>query len=405
MKVLVNLFILTISCLVTTITYGQTIENLTFSCEENINLLQLYFTGDAPSGLENSNIYLDFPPFDNEGGFGDEDITTASILEECTVGVCNPVFIAGTYYPYKIDADLCNQLVSLDAINVNVIFQDSEGDLRVYEYRSSANPPSTSLLVDCPVSIIRRDGKIALEYSANTNSESIFTDVAFVFDEDEDADEYNGFYQPIASSSSSNVVTYNLIYNEIFMDVTVVFRDGDDIRTCVFKDGSYCDDCPPNLGDSNECVGHLEVCWDDILAYFAEDNLISCEQWAGDCGLNGFIYRTGKVGIGGNGVLDDYSLTVAGSILTEQFKVAIKDRWADYVFAEDYSLLSLPEVAGYIKQNGHLPNTPSAKEIDAKGYIDLAATKINQQEKIEELFLHVIDLQKRVERLRGQIRE
>ena len=94
--------------------------------------------------------------------------------------------------------------------------------------------------------------------------------------------------------------------------------------------------------------------------------------------------------------INHFRLFVAGGILTEE--VIVRTNWADYVFASDYELLSLSEVADHIAQKGHLHNTPSAAEVETNG-LQLGAMMVNQQEKIEELFLHLIALEKRVEQL------
>ncbi|HEX8016988.1 MAG TPA: hypothetical protein VF465_17275 [Flavobacterium sp.] len=39
----------------------------------------------------------------------------------------------------------------------------------------------------------------------------------------------------------------------------------------------------------------------------------------------------------------------------------------DYVFANDYKLKSLQEIEEYIKKNSHMPEIPSAKEIEKNG--------------------------------------
>ena len=91
-----------------------------------------------------------------------------------------------------------------------------------------------------------------------------------------------------------------------------------------------------------------------------------------------------------------YHLFVEGGILTEE--VLVRTGWADYVFAEDYDLQSLEEVEAHIAENGHLPNTPSAQEIE-NGGLQLGAATVNQQEKIEELFLYLIEMNKELETL------
>lgn len=98
-----------------------------------------------------------------------------------------------------------------------------------------------------------------------------------------------------------------------------------------------------------------------------------------------------------------YNLLVKGGILTEKVKVALAQAgtdWADYVFEEDYKLMPLNEVEQHIKLNKHLPNVPSAEEMVANG-LDVAATNKMLMEKIEELTLYVIDLNKEVQKLKS----
>lgn len=118
----------------------------------------------------------------------------------------------------------------------------------------------------------------------------------------------------------------------------------------------------------------------------------------------------GKVGIGGNtttgfgnypttagGVsVSNYNLFVKGGILTEEVRVNIASSWADYVFNKDYNLKSLPEVEKFISANGHLPNVPSAAQVREQG-IELGEMSKIQQEKIEELTLYIIQLNKKLE--------
>ena len=77
--------------------------------------------------------------------------------------------------------------------------------------------------------------------------------------------------------------------------------------------------------------------------------------------------------------------------------------WCDYVFEENYEFLTLDEVALFIKKNGHLPKTPSAAEIEADGGFELKFVALNHQEKIEELFLHLIELNKEADQLEREL--
>lgn len=102
----------------------------------------------------------------------------------------------------------------------------------------------------------------------------------------------------------------------------------------------------------------------------------------------------------------DYNLYVGIGILTEKLTVALRstDNWADYVFKDDYNLLSLKEVEKHIEEKGHLPNVPSAEEVVESG-IDVAKMDAKLLEKIEELTLYVIAQNKRLEKQEKQIEE
>ncbi|MBL7909929.1 MAG: hypothetical protein JNJ41_02595 [Bacteroidia bacterium] len=92
-----------------------------------------------------------------------------------------------------------------------------------------------------------------------------------------------------------------------------------------------------------------------------------------------------------------YKLYVQTGILTEKVKVALINTvdWADYVFEKNYKLKSLEEVDSYISANEHLPGVPSASELVEQGGIDLGKMDAKLMEKIEELTLYSIQLNKK----------
>jgi len=94
----------------------------------------------------------------------------------------------------------------------------------------------------------------------------------------------------------------------------------------------------------------------------------------------------GNVGIGINN--PDERLAVNGKIRAREIKVEIAN-WPDYVFSKTYPLPTLQEIESHIKEKGHLPGIPSAKEVKAKG-IDLGEMNAKLLQKIEELTLHLI---------------
>lgn len=98
----------------------------------------------------------------------------------------------------------------------------------------------------------------------------------------------------------------------------------------------------------------------------------------------------------------DYKLVVNGGIISKEVKV--RSDFADYVFEKDYNLLTLTEVENHIQEKGHLHNTPSAKDIQKNG-LNVGEITTNQQEKIEELFLHLIEMEKRISELEKENQE
>lgn len=78
--------------------------------------------------------------------------------------------------------------------------------------------------------------------------------------------------------------------------------------------------------------------------------------------------------------------------------------WPDYVFEKDYKLLSLKEVEKHIKEKKHLPNIPSAKEVEEKGSFSLGEMNKKLLEKVEELTLYLIDQNKQLEKQAKRIK-
>lgn len=73
----------------------------------------------------------------------------------------------------------------------------------------------------------------------------------------------------------------------------------------------------------------------------------------------------------------------------------------DYVFEKGYNLLSLEETEKFINENKHLPEIPSQKEVDING-LNLYDMNILLLKKVEELTLHIIKLNKKIEANKGK---
>jgi hypothetical protein len=101
----------------------------------------------------------------------------------------------------------------------------------------------------------------------------------------------------------------------------------------------------------------------------------------------------GNVGIGTHNLTE--KLSVNGKIRAKEIKVEADNgtNWPDYVFQNDYKLLSLAAIEKHIKEKGHLPEVPSAKEVEKDG-IALGANQAVLLKKIEELTLYMIEQDK-----------
>ncbi|WP_394674027.1 cell wall anchor protein [uncultured Chryseobacterium sp.] len=114
------------------------------------------------------------------------------------------------------------------------------------------------------------------------------------------------------------------------------------------------------------------------------------------------VNNMGKVTVGTDQYDNDpgYIFYVRKGIKAERIKVEIPSAngWADYVFKKDYKLRTLDEVEKHIAEKGHLPNIPSATEIEKNG-INLGEMDAKLLEKIEELTLYSIDQNKQIKKL------
>jgi hypothetical protein len=123
---------------------------------------------------------------------------------------------------------------------------------------------------------------------------------------------------------------------------------------------------------------------------------------------NGFNFGIGttdpqaKLHVNGTFIVTDgntvnLKVTQAGKIFARDVEVKI-GTFPDYVFNESYDLKPIEQVKKYIEDEKHLPNIPSAKEIEANG-IGLGELAKKQMEKIEELTLYIIHLNDRINKL------
>ena len=84
----------------------------------------------------------------------------------------------------------------------------------------------------------------------------------------------------------------------------------------------------------------------------------------------------------------------------------------DYVFQKyfmghsslkgDYQFKTLEQIEVFVKENNHLPGITSASEAKKQGFWNLGKSNIQNLEKIEELFLHTIEQEKKIKTLKEE---
>ncbi len=113
----------------------------------------------------------------------------------------------------------------------------------------------------------------------------------------------------------------------------------------------------------------------------------------GDSWFNG-----GNVGIGTTAP-GTFKLAVNGNVRAKEIKV--ETGWSDFVFEKDYNLPTLEEVEEHIQDKGHLKDIPSAEEVAENGIL-LGEMDSKLLQKIEELTLYMIDMNKQIQQLKKE---
>nr|WP_320120079.1 hypothetical protein [uncultured Marinifilum sp.] len=96
----------------------------------------------------------------------------------------------------------------------------------------------------------------------------------------------------------------------------------------------------------------------------------------------------------------EFPLAVNGKIRAKEVKV--ESDWADFVFEDDYQLRTLSEVNNFIKENRHLPDIPSEKQVKEEG-ISVGEMNAKLLQKIEELTLYIIQQQEQINTLQTKV--
>lgn len=96
-------------------------------------------------------------------------------------------------------------------------------------------------------------------------------------------------------------------------------------------------------------------------------------------------------------------LTVDGKVVCKELFVTTSN-WADSVLAPEYTLMPMESLRAFIDSTGHLPNVPTAGDVQVNGS-NLAQNDVMLLAKVEELTLYMLQLQEQNMQLQKRIEE
>ena len=182
----------------------------------------------------------------------------------------------------------------------------------------------------------------------------------------------------------SQKLSYNIIQDRKTANITLRLRKISDSRVHLT---AYCPIAHRSMIVSfKKGIGSVDVSLGSSSVIDSNGDLLVSEP----------AYQTvlsGSVGIG-TSINQDEDLAVNGKIKAKEIKV--ETGWSDFVFEADYRLRPLAEVEQFIEENKHLPDIPSAKEVETNG-VNVGEMEAKLLQKIEELTLYVIELKKQNE--------
>ncbi len=150
-------------------------------------------------------------------------------------------------------------------------------------------------------------------------------------------------------------------------------------------------------------IGAGEIQSDAVSSDEIEDASILNEDIAATAAIDGFK------------IIPDFTqgITTTGG-LSVQADIILNGNMVvpDYVFQnyfdgfsnlnEDYTFKSLSEIEHFLKKNKHLPGVTSAAKAKKEGHWNLSKSNLQNLEKIEELFLHTIEQEKKIKALQSK---
>ena len=146
-----------------------------------------------------------------------------------------------------------------------------------------------------------------------------------------------------------------------------------------------------------------------------KDDAVTTDKILDGTITNNDISGTPADAIDGSKIVPDFTqgiTTTAGLSVQADILMNGNTVVPDYVFQkyflgnsdlkENYNFQSLVEIEAFIKKHHHLPGIVSAKEAKAAGQWNLSQSNLENLEKIEELFLHTIEQEKKIDQLKTE---
>jgi hypothetical protein len=98
-----------------------------------------------------------------------------------------------------------------------------------------------------------------------------------------------------------------------------------------------------------------------------------------------------------NTTVANFRVKGSGEVFARKYTTTLA-AFPDYVFDDNYALLSFQELRAYLNTNNRLPNMPSAAQVEKEG-ADLGELNRLLVEKVEELTLYILQLEERMQKV------
>lgn len=152
-----------------------------------------------------------------------------------------------------------------------------------------------------------------------------------------------------------------------------------------------------------EVVGNSK--WIGHGSSFTEVNSNSNGQYLRQYGLDGisesWLIRGYAGSDGVQAYFKDGGINVNGTVKSKEVNVTTAG-WADHVFEEDYNLRPLSQVRDFYRENKHLPDIPTEREVLENG-VNLSEMTVKLLEKVEELTIYLVQQQDRIGELEKEV--